>query len=106
MTLTNVWTFNYDLDSTTIDSKKDQLLNIGLHKLVVANAYLTSKGDHQVGGAAAVGFTQVALAGAGSPIIFPVQRGSISLPNIIELHWDLSVIACHARAAVVIEAWD
>ena len=105
MTLTNVWVFNHDLDSTTSDTVKGQL-TIGSHKRVLATAYLTSKGDHQVasGSAAAVGFTQVAQ--GGSIKNFPVQQGVVDGANITELHWDLSVIACHARAAVVIQAFD
>jgi hypothetical protein len=42
------------------------------------------------------------------PINLNTQRGEIRLENlnISELHWELAVIACHARAAVVIEAYD
>ena len=50
MTLTNVWAFNLDIDSTANASQPGQLLNIGAHKLLVGKAYLSSKGDHQVAG--------------------------------------------------------
>jgi hypothetical protein len=105
MILTNYWTYNYDLDSVLVpNSAPGKLENIGSHKLVMAYAQLTSKGDHQVGGAAAVGFTQFAQ--GGNITNLPVQRGAIAGPNITDLRWDLSVVQCHARASVVIMTFD
>jgi hypothetical protein len=104
MTLTGQWTYNYDLDSTASNSTKDQKLNIGSHKMVIAFASLTSKGDHQVGGAAAVGFTEFAQGGKITNL--PVQTGVVAGANITDLHWELSVIQSHARASVVIMIFD
>src|SRR5262249_26925391 len=115
MTLTNVWAFNLEVDSTANASQPGQLLNIGTHKLLVGKAYLSSKGDHQVegGAAAAVGFTHFFVSGLPFPIPFnpnqpQVQQGEFRLENqnISQVNWDLSVTGCHARAAVVIEAYD
>src|SRR5215813_4159383 len=103
LTLTDVFSKTYDQDSANGPIAKDSKV-IGPHKMVIAVASLSSFGSHQVGAAAAVGFTQIVE--AGQIINFPVQQGKVQGGNITELHWDLSVIQAHARASVTIMMFD
>jgi hypothetical protein len=103
LTLTDVWTKNYDQDSMNGPIVKCSKV-IGPHKMVIAVASLSSFGGHQVGAAAAVGFTQIVE--GGQIINYPVQQGEVKGENITELHWDLSVIQSHARASVSILMFD